>query len=326
MKQAVLIDKKFIICEVADVKCASDQVVVKMLANGICSSDIGIFKNAGERKGKEIFLGHEGSGTIIEAGSKITNFKIGDKVTVLGGVFAEYFVATPHTLVRLPDSIDPRWALGEPIACCVHAMNRSKIKQGDRIAILGCGFMGLVCLQLAKIMGARQILAVGSTNEDRLTLAKQLGATETSLASDLSAEKFRQKYGDFQGDYDSDMFQGDYDVVIEAAGNQAAIDTAGYLVKQHGLINLVGHHFSNNGMRTVFINQWNVKAIDVINGHVRHEDEKKDAMQQGIELIHKGLLAIEPLVAYYPLSQVQQAFEDVVNSKKGLIKAILIPD
>ena len=58
-------------------------------------------------------------------------------------------------------------------------------------------------------------------------------------------------------------------MVIEAAGVQSAVDLCTELVTQHGKIILVGYHQSNDGMRNVNMQQWNFKAIDVINGHVR---------------------------------------------------------
>jgi len=85
--------------------------------------------------------------------------------------------------------------------------------------------------------------------------------------------------------------------------------------------------------------KWNFKAIDVINGHVRRNDEKLKAMQAGIDLIRAGRLVIKPLVQHYKLSQVEKAFEehyklsqvekafeDLVSRKKGLFKAALVPD
>ena len=96
-------------------------------------------------------------------------------ILIIGGGFAEYVVATPDQCVVLPDSIDPKWGLGEPVACCVHAMMRSRIRLGDRVAILGCGFMGLVCLQLASLMGASSITAIDLLDW-RLAKAKEVGA------------------------------------------------------------------------------------------------------------------------------------------------------
>jgi len=97
-------------------------------------------------------------------------------------------------------------------------------------------------------------------------------------------------------------------------------------VAQHGQINLVGYHESENGMRTINMQQWNYKGIDVVNGHVRRNDEKFEAMREAVALAGRGLLRLEPLVQYYPLSMTEQAFRDTINQKEGLFKAVLVPD
>lgn len=76
-------------------------------------------------------------------------------------------------------------------------------------------------------------------------------------------------------------------------------------------------------MRTVDMKLWNFKAIDVINGHVRRHDEKREAMQQGLDLMRAGHISTGPLVARYDLSDVEQAFQDFMEAKEGLFKAVL---
>ena len=88
-----------------------------------------------------------------------------------------YFTAKPDQLVKLPPEVDPVYALGEAIACCVHAGNRFGTKPGDKVAIVGCGFMGLVCQQLAKIQGAGFILGIDPLR-DRQEMSLQLGANQ----------------------------------------------------------------------------------------------------------------------------------------------------
>jgi len=317
MKQAILTEHGFEVRELPKPNCGSSHVLVRTIANGLCASDIGAYKNTAGRIAKELRLGHEASGEVVEVGSDVASLSPGDKVTALGGSFAEYNVFKPANLVKLPESVNPIWALGEPVACCVHAMNRAKIKAGDKVAIVGCGFMGLICLQLAKSFGAGEITAI-DVIEKRLDLAKRLGAQRVKNANEFGD---LMKIEGWEG-----LIHGEYDVVIEAAGNQAALDLCGYLVKQHGLINIVGHHYSNGGRRTVYMNQWNCKAIDVVNGHVRRNDEKYAAMQQGVQLAASGQLILEPLVTCYPLSRIEEAFKQSIADQNNLIKVVITPD
>ncbi|MEZ4591950.1 MAG: zinc-binding dehydrogenase [Chloroflexota bacterium] len=117
---------------------------------------------------------------------------------------------------------------------------------------------------------------------------------------------------------------GEFDVVIEAAGVQSAVDLCTELVKQHGRIILIGYHQANNGLRTVNMQQWNFKAIDVINGHVRRQDEKLAAMAQGMALMQQGHLQTEPFVTVYPFLEIEKAFQALAARKRGLFKAVLV--
>ena len=70
--------------------------------------------------------------------------------------------------------------------------------------------------------------------------------------------------------------------------------------------------------------QWNLKAIDVINGHVRRLDEKLEAMRQGMELMAQGHLVTRPLVSTYPFAEITPAFSDLISGKSALIKAVIL--
>jgi threonine dehydrogenase-like Zn-dependent dehydrogenase len=170
--------------------------------------------------------------------------------------------------------------------------------------------MGLLCLQLAKHLGAGFVAALDLLDYRRDT-SRRFGADAALDPTMVSAKEVVERYGEF-------------DVVIEAAGSQSALDLCGDLVREHGRIILVGYHQSNRGRRTVNMQQWNYKAIDVINGHVRRGDEKLEAMRQGIDLMRQGHLVTRPLVTTYDLDQVEQAFQDLSAGVRGLFKAVLL--
>ena len=283
---------------------------MKTIACGVCGGDVHLYKARADLPDLPKVLGHEGSGIVIQVGKNVTGFEIGDRVTAIGGAYADYFVARPEELIKLPDAIDPVMALGEPVACCVHAGDRFGTKKGDRVAVVGCGFMGLVCLQIARIQGAGEIVAIDPVGYRR-SMALELGAASAVDPADLQID---------------DPWSGAFDLVIEAAGNQAALDLCGDLVNHHGKIVLIGYHESNDGNRNVNMKLWNFKAIDIVNGHVRRHDEKMAAMAKGIRWLADGTLVTEPLVRQYALEDVAQAFSDFDSNDDGLFKAVLIPD
>lgn len=308
MKAALLTQDGFKVCERSVPSPGAEEILVQTIACGICAGDLYAYNTRAEAGLTGEVLGHEGSGRVVAAGDDVQGFAEGDLVTALGGPFAEYFVARPETLVKLPENVDPVYALGEPVACCVHAASRFGIQPGDRVALVGCGFMGLLCLQLATHQGAGCLCALDPVAYRR-EMALQLGADRALSPQDWAVE---------------DPWQGEFDVVIEAAGTQSALDFCGDLVKQHGRVILVGYHQSAGGLRTVNMKLWNFKAIDVVNGHVRRRAEKLEAMGTGMDLLSKGHLVTEPLVTCYDLAEVEQAFQDLAGGKEGLFKTVLV--
>ncbi len=311
MKAAILTLDGFEIREVELPEIGDDEVLVKTLACGVCSGDLFVYKNRAQYVATYSRLGHEASGEVAAVGRNITDFQPGDIVTALAlPAYADYFVASAVSLAKLPPDIDPTYALGEAVACCVHAANRFGTRPGDRVAVVGCGFMGLVCLQLAKYQGAGFICAIDPLAERRV-MSRQFGADADYDPFQTSSAAILAEHGEF-------------DVVIEAAGTQSAVDLCTTLVTQHGRIILVGYHQSNNGLRTVNMQQWNFKAIDVINGHVRRQDEKVAAMRQGMQLVQQGYINTKPLVTAYHFDEIERAFRNLSDGTPGLFKAVLL--
>lgn len=311
MKTAVLTLDGFKIAEEPTPEIQDNEILVKTLACGVCSGDLFVYQKRPDFVATYNRLGHEATGEVTAVGSQITQFAPGDIVTALSlPAYADYFVATPDELVKLPPGVNPTDALGEAIACCVHAANRFGTRPGNRVAIVGCGFMGLVCQQLAMQQGASFVCGIDPLAERR-EMSQQFGAATVYDPTAVSPQQILEAHGEF-------------DVVIEAAGVQSALDLSTELVKQHGRLILIGYHQANNGLRTVNMQQWNFKAIDVINGHVRRQDEKLAAMAQGMTLMQQGHLQTEPLITVYPFLEIEKAFQALAARQRGLFKAVLL--
>lgn len=308
MKAAYLSSNGFQIKDTPVPVCGPDEILVKSAGCGICEGDVFQYKNRGQLQ-EEVLLGHEGSGTVEAVGANIKNFKVGDNVTALGGKYAEYFLADESHLALLPKNIAPVWALGEPIACFVHAAARFGTQKGDRVAMIGCGYMGAGCIEMLKAQGAGEIVAIEPLDWRRAQ-AKKCGADKTYDPTGKTPQEILADLCEF-------------DIVIEATGVEGVIEICTMLVKQHGTIVLVGYHQSNNGMRTVDMKTWNFKAINVINGHVRRNNEKLEAMKYGMQLQSEGKLCFDGMIEYYNLDDVTTAFENLVARKSGLYKAVL---
>lgn len=313
MQAAVLTKAGFEIRDLDQPSCGEGQLLIKVTACGICSGDLFVYRNRTELAATKNRLGHEGSGRVVAVGDGVTGLAPGDVVTTLGEpAYADYLVTTPDKVVKLPPEVDPVPALGEAVACCVHAAGRFGTRPGDRVAVVGCGFMGLVCLQLAKHQEAGFVCAFDPVAYRR-DMSRQLGAAATVDPSATTASDILRRYGEF-------------DVVIEAAGNQSALDLCTELVTKHGRLILIGYHQTNGGMRTVNMERWNYKAIDVVNGHVRRQAEKVEAMRQGVELMRQGHLVTAPLITTYNLTDIEAAFQALTSQQSHLFKAVVVMD
>jgi len=95
------------------------------------------------------------------------------------GLFSEYTIIPKHALIKLPKSISLEEATFiDPLSCIVKAMEDSRLSEQDQVVVIGCGPMGLLAIQTAKIKGAEKIIAIEPIEERRI-LASQFGANYT---------------------------------------------------------------------------------------------------------------------------------------------------
>ncbi len=191
-------------------------VRVRVAYCGICGSDF--HKYAGKKNTHPIrypvALGHEISGVVEAVGSAVTNFKVGDRVTVdpnwgcgkcyyckegkpsfcehARGVvkgMAEFVTSPEENVYHLPDTLSLRdAALCEPLACCLRGMDLLGVKHGESVALIGFGAIGNIVLQLLRSAGAGEI-AVVEYDEAKRESAMALGATAFIPSEDHEAIK-----------------------------------------------------------------------------------------------------------------------------------------
>ncbi|CCG03395.1 zinc-dependent alcohol dehydrogenase [Blastococcus saxobsidens] len=217
---------KLALAETDTPSISEDEVLVTSRAVGICHSDFELLE------GRYIIPfdypivpGHEWAGEIVEVGRAVTDFKPGDRVVgecVIGedhfgfsisGAAAEYFVARPEWLHRVPEELtDTQAALVEPFSCAYFAaMRADNLNASDTAVVFGAGPIGLSCVAVASALGARVIVA--EPNASRADLARRLGADEVV---DPTADGFL--------DAMQELTRGQgADVVLEASGQPAAM-------------------------------------------------------------------------------------------------------
>lgn len=179
------------------------QVKIKVAYTAICATDIHMVTMGVLGAKPPMALGHETSGVIVEmgegtAGSKL---KVGDKVVanptsacgicsecrsghsqyclqaVPTGAFAEYIVASAHTVYKVPDNADLRhYALVEPTVCTIRAMDLAQVRHGDTVLLSGAGGIGSILLNMIILSGAAKITVsepVASKRENALAMGAQ---------------------------------------------------------------------------------------------------------------------------------------------------------
>ena len=222
-------------------------VLVKVAACGICGTDVHIWH--GDKGSAEVtppvVLGHELAGIVEAVGERVTTLRAGDHVTVdpnrycgkchfcqigkkqlcenlyavgvnRNGGFAEYCAVPEDQCFRLNEDIPLRHgAMAEPLACCLHGIDRAGIRTGDTVLIVGGGAIGLMMLQLARLRGASKVI-VSEPVAMRREIALRLGADGVI---DPVHEPVAQRVCELLG-------QPGADVVIECVGSTLAVKQA----------------------------------------------------------------------------------------------------
>lgn len=292
---------------------APGEVVVRIEGCGVCASNIPLWE------GRPWFNypalpgapGHEGWGRVHSLGAGVTGFSEGDRVTLLSyNAFAEYDKVPEQAVVKLPATLDAVPFPGESIGCAMNVFRRSDIQEGQTVAVIGTGFLGLIFTALAVCSGAR-VIAV-SRRQSVLELARSYGA-ETVLLDDH--QRVIEQVREMAGEKGCDR-------VLEATGHQWPLDLAGELVREGGKISIAGFH--QDGLRQVNIQLWNWKGIDVINAHERDPKRYIEGIRAGIEAVEAGLFDVQELVTHnFGLANLAEAYRTLVQRPDGFIKGMI---
>ncbi len=308
---------------------APNELVVQVIASGICGTDIHIFR--GEYLGSyPVIPGHEFSGIVTRVGQAVTRFKVGDHVAVEPNISCDncynclnnrqnfclswqgvgvtrpggmaQFVAVPEKAAFDIGSLAfEQGAFVEPLSCVLHGLERLSIHLADRVAILGAGPIGCLILQVARLQGGSEISVV-EKNPTRLELASALGA-DLCLSS---LDELRQDY---------------YDVVIDATGAVAVMERSLEFVRYGGKILWFGVPPSGKKMSlepfTIFR-----KGLTVLSSYTSVRNS-----YQALDLLKSGRVSTPPLVSHQlPLEQFQSGIESIEAGRDNVRKVLIRPN
>jgi NADPH:quinone reductase len=293
---------------------AAGEVRVRIEGCGVCASNLELWL------GKPWFKypvepgapGHEAWGRIDAIGDGVADLEVGDRVAMLSShAFAEYDFAQSSDVVRLPAAFDGEPFPAEPLGCAVNIFKRANIRRGEKVAIVGVGFLGTLVTQLAAHAGAR-VFAL-SHRRSSLKLAREFGAAETIEVRDK--QRVMQSVGE--------LTQGrGCECVIEAAGKQESLDLASEITSERGRLVIAGYH--QDGPRQVNMQLWNWRGLDVINAHERDPQVYVAGMRDAIAFVEAGVLDPRPLYTHtFKLAELPQAFAAMERSPEGFVKALI---
>jgi D-arabinitol dehydrogenase (NADP+) len=305
------------------------EVLIQVMASGICGTDLHIFN--GEYLGSyPVIPGHEFSGVVIEIGDQVKRFKVGDRVavepniscdnctnclnnrqnfclnwqaigvTLPGGM--QQYVAVPEKAVFNIGSLPfDQGAFVEPLSCVVHGVEKAKIALGDRVAILGAGPIGDLILQMVRLQGASHVTML-ENNPGRAELAHKLGA-------DVVVEKLEQLTPDY------------YDVAIDATGVIPLMNRTVEIVRKGGTVLLFGVPPMGTKLEleafTIF-----EKGLTLVSSYTSVRNSF-----QAINLLQTGQINVEPLISHrLSLDEVQEAFEMIERRDAEVEKIIILPN
>ena len=342
--KALVVEKPnvFSIQEVPYPEPGTNEVTIKVRACCICGTDGHLLR--GEFGGVQYPLipGHEFSGLIDKVGPGVSDFKIGDTVSIepfiacgrchfcqtgnynvclhghvighsasrdgvrLDGGFAEYVTVPQKNLYRFQRASFHEAAFLPNLNTVVYGLRKAQFNPGDSILIIGAGTMGLLFVQLAKAAGAR-LIAISDRFSNRLNLAKELGAHSVVMADQHQENNLMRltPYG--------------FDVVVECVGHAKLFEQCFRYVRNRGKIILFGltPHDQFSNINPFEISKRNLEIIGSFSATFCGPATR--------DLIDNGIIKIEPLVSHtFPLDEFPQALAKAQSFQQA-IRVIVEP-
>ena len=293
-----------------------------MQAVGICGSDLHWLADGGigdARLSQPLVLGHEFAG-LTDAGERVAadpsiscgecrhcregNPNFCEFLMFAGhgrqdGALREYMPWPSRLCFALPPSLSAAdGVMLEPLGVAIHSVDLAHLKEGMRVGVLGCGPIGLLILQLARRAGAAGVLCT-DTLPHRVDAARSLGADPAVLVEPDSISEEALRMAGEAGPAHADGL----DVVFEAAGRNAAVETAVELVKPGGKVMLVGIPSDDRTAFTASVARRKGITFKLVR-------RMKNTYPRAIQLAADGSVDVRSLVTHrFPLTDARQAFQ-----------------
>lgn len=314
------------------------ELLVKVAACGVCHTDLHFIDHGVPTfKKPPLILGHEASGTVAAVGDGVTGWQEGDRLLLpavygcgrcgmcrlgrenvcedmvffgssVDGAYAEYLVAPAHAAIPLPPEIPlvEGAIIADATTTPYHAVvNRGRVRPGDAVVVIGCGGIGLNCVQIAAAVGA-QVVAVDIADH-KLEWALKLGAR--AAVNPTAVERLDKELRRLTG--------GGADVAFECIGNPATQEQAFNALRTGGRLVLVGSSDKPMSLNTGKVMFREIEIIGSLG--CRAVDYPRV-----LEMARQGKIKVAELVtARFPLDDINQAF-DALRRGEG-VRSVIVP-
>lgn len=315
---------------------AEGQVLVRIMRIGICGSDIHVYHGKHPFTSYPVTQGHEVSGRIEAVGSGVEGLSVGQKVTiepqvccghcypcthgkynlceelkVMGfqttGTASEYFTVDAAKVTPLPETMSyDEGAMIEPLAVTVHAAKRFPELKGARVAILGCGPIGILLMQSCKALGAASVL-VTDVSDYRLSVARSVGADYAVNTGETDMEQaLRDAFGSDKAD-----------VIYDCAGSDITMGQAIRCARKGSTIVLVAVFSKLASVDLAVLNDHELELNTSM--MYRHED-----YVDAIRLVSEGKVQLRPLMSrHFAFRDYLKAYQYIDENREMTMKVII---
>ncbi len=304
--------------EVPDPSPRDNWVLIRVRRVGICGTDKAFYKGTYKPGKLPIIPGHEIAGEIIDVGKDVSRDLIGRRVTteinvpcrrcwyclngmythcpyrvVLGitidGGMAEYVLSRSDIIHFVDDLPYEKSVFVEPLAAIIEMIDLEPPKPLSRVAVIGLGTIGLLSIQVLRLLRPRLLVAIARRDSPKTRLALDLGADEIVYLDDLQ-NYIKKKTPEGQG----------FDYVVEASGDPSGLELATQITRPRGVVAAKSTHGSPTTFNYTYAI---VKELRIIGSRCGPFDK-------AIDLLRLGLVKIDPLItSTHPLSKGVEAFE-----------------
>ncbi|MEM7276609.1 MAG: L-threonine 3-dehydrogenase [Pseudomonadota bacterium] len=311
-----------------------NDVLIQVQKTAICGTDMHIYhwdEWAQATIPVPMAVGHEFSGRIVECGSEVRGFQVGDRVSAEGhitcgvcrncragrrhlcintegvgvnraGAFAEYLSVPAFNVFKLPDAIsDDIASILDPLGNATHTALSFDLV-GEDVLITGAGPIGVMAVAIARFAGARHIV-VTDINDYRLNLAKKMGATRTVNVAQSSPAEAMQELGMTEG----------FDVGMEMSGNPHAFRDLLSVMHHGGNVALLGIPPSDTAI------DWNEVIFKGLIIKGVYGREMFETWYKMSSMLQSGLDMSPVISHHFPVADFQQAFDLMASGQSGKV-------